>query len=136
MKTNKHKGAIIKWDYESVKGESLKYYSMSELRIKNQYVYKICVKNKWIDEFFPKEILPEGMKRCSNKDCEDPIKSLSEFPKRKDSLDGHGGQCKRCMNIQHKNYVQDNEEGLKKYRKNYYKNNKEERKKYNSHYYK
>jgi transposase-like protein len=41
-----------------------------------------------------------AMKKCSCKDCKDPVKPLSEFPKNKASKDGHSHWCKDC----HKNY--------------------------------
>ena len=57
----------------------------------------------------PKEILPEGRKRCTK--C-NKVKLVTEFTQLKTgSKDGYTSQCKNC---------------IKKYQKQYYKNNKEE----------
>lgn len=37
-----------------------------------------------------------GLKKCSNKDCTQPLKPLAEFPKNKTSKDGHSHWCKDC----------------------------------------
>jgi hypothetical protein len=46
------KGLI--WDYEKTKEEATKYGTRSEFRFGNQSAYNSAIKNKWIDEFFPK----------------------------------------------------------------------------------
>jgi len=38
----------------------------------------------------------QQMKRCSNKNCKDPVKPITEFPKNKASKDGHSHWCKQC----------------------------------------
>lgn len=43
-----------KWNYNMTKKESLKYNTRTEFNNGNQSAYRSAVKNKWIDEFFPK----------------------------------------------------------------------------------
>ena len=42
------------WSKERCKDEALKYNSRGEFGIKSSYACRISRKNKWIDEFFPK----------------------------------------------------------------------------------
>jgi hypothetical protein len=41
-----------------------------------------------------------SQKKCSNKDCTNPVKPLNEFPRNKAAKDGYGHWCKEC----HRNY--------------------------------
>jgi len=72
------------------------------------------------------------MKTCSK--CK-ITKELLNFPKRKDSLDGHRGQCYLCVNANKKNYVSNNKEHLTKKRKEWETENKETLKKAKKEYY-
>lgn len=75
------------------------------------------------------------IKTCSN--CGNS-KHLSEFYKRKDSVDGYSGQCTSCKKIWYENYRKNNKQSISKYNKkyrntdhgkkterNYYKNNRD-----------
>jgi hypothetical protein len=44
----------IIWNYETCKEESKKYLTRCEMKFKCYSAYKLCCKNGWIDEFFPK----------------------------------------------------------------------------------
>ena len=41
-----------KWTYEMCKEEASKYTNRKSLQESNQYVYNLCRKNNWLDEFF------------------------------------------------------------------------------------
>ena len=43
-----------KWNYDKTREEALKYETRSQFRVGNQSAYRSAIKNKWIDEFFPK----------------------------------------------------------------------------------
>ena len=43
-----------KWTYETTKQEASKYRSRSEFKDNNGSAYDAARKNKWLDEFFPK----------------------------------------------------------------------------------
>jgi hypothetical protein len=45
---------ISKWNYENCKELSKKYKGRSDLSINKSHVYRICLKNKWLDDFYPK----------------------------------------------------------------------------------
>lgn len=57
------------------------------------------------------------IKQCSNKNCNDPIKLLSEFSKDKNRKDGLYPVCKACI----KNYREENKEGISKQKKDNHK---------------
>ena len=44
----------IKYTYEICKNESKKYNNLSDFRKSSQNFYRNCLKNNWLDEFFPK----------------------------------------------------------------------------------
>lgn len=68
-------------------------------------------------ELNPKEILPEGMGRCSV--CNE-LKPIECFGKSSKNKNGHRGQCKQCR---HKEYT-DNADVIKENQKYYYEKNK------------
>jgi len=72
------------------------------------------------------------MKQCTNKNCEQPLKSIDEFSTDKKRPDGKTSWCKICLRKQNKKYREENyEQCLEKDRinsLNYYERNKEERK--------
>ncbi|PCI28788.1 hypothetical protein COB55_03435 [Candidatus Wolfebacteria bacterium] len=74
----------------------------------------------------PKEILPEGMKRCSNQDCNE-IKPLDEFYKGQSN-------CIECYKLKNEQYYKDNCEQIKKVTKEYAENHQEEIKTYRKQY--
>jgi hypothetical protein len=43
-----------KWNYDKTREEALKYETRNQFRVGNQSAYRSAIKNKWIDEFFPK----------------------------------------------------------------------------------
>lgn len=53
-------GASCKWNYEECKAESMKYTARVDFKKNSQSAYKSCVKNGWIDEFFPNKKLGNG----------------------------------------------------------------------------
>jgi len=87
----------IKWNYETAKKESLKYKSRGEFYYNKQGAYKRALINGWLNEFFPKKI-PEGYGKCSNKDCQCPVKLISEFYtfKNKNGKIKRRSECKIC----------------------------------------
>lgn len=44
-------GNYTKWTKEKCKKEAMKYNYVGELEKQNQWVYRICLKNNWLDEF-------------------------------------------------------------------------------------
>lgn len=86
-------GKLI-WTYEKVKKEALKYNIRTELRYAEFGAYKRARINGWLDEFFPKEEIPEGFKKCTK--CK-TIKLISEFYICKDKIIRN--ICKICSRM-------------------------------------
>lgn len=86
-----------------------------------------------------RRIIMEETKKCTNKDCLQPLKPICDFYTDKNSKDGKTQWCKDCMKRQRKNYRENNrEKALEQGRinsLNYYKKNKEDRKQAFSDYY-
>lgn len=43
-----------KWTYDTCKEDAKKYHSRSEFKKCSSRAYKTTLKNKWLDEFFPR----------------------------------------------------------------------------------
>ncbi|PCI28263.1 hypothetical protein COB55_04075 [Candidatus Wolfebacteria bacterium] len=74
-----------------------------------------------------KEILPEGMKRCSGRGdnhCNE-VKLIEEFVKNSRKPGEYLCQCKDCKRISCEKWRENNPEKIKEYIKQYYENNKE-----------
>lgn len=52
----------------------------------------------------------EETKKCTNKDCLQPLKPICDFYTDKNSKDGKTQWCKDCMKRQRKNYRENNRE--------------------------
>ena len=53
-KTGSIGGNIIKWNFENIKNESLKFNNKSDFRKNNISAYRSAIKNNWIDIIFKK----------------------------------------------------------------------------------
>jgi hypothetical protein len=53
------------------------------------------------------------MKRCNDKDCDEPLKSIYDFHKKKGNKDGHRNQCKICV-LRRKKEYDSNPDNIKK----------------------
>lgn len=67
----------------------------------------------------PKEVLPEGMKRCAA--CNN-VKPTTEFEKLSKSKDGLRYSCRECRNVE---YINNHQHNIKRSKKNYEKNKDE-----------
>ena len=56
LRVGKKKGY---WTKEKCQEESLKYKTKLEFQISNSFVYKVCRKNKWLNDFFPNKFNKE-----------------------------------------------------------------------------
>jgi len=76
----------------------------------------------------PRQYININQKECV--DC-DKTKPIDEFPLRKDSIDGHRGQCKECQFKYKHEYYLINIDHKKEINKRYHENNREEANKQN-----
>jgi hypothetical protein len=75
-----------------------------------------------------KALAAQGLKRCSNPECDNPIKPLSEFSKHK--RDGYRSWCKPCHIAENTAYRQTNPERERERYRKYHTGNRELRREY------
>lgn len=111
---HKHKGqpdGLCKQCKSCVKKYRDRYYKKNKEKVNKKNMENYYKRN-------PKEVLPDGYKRCSN--CKE-VKTVELFSKSSKSKDGLRYRCKDCRSLEYTT----NKERIKIQRKIYYADNKE-----------
>ena len=116
-KANNKPNGFQSWCKECKKKDHLKNKEQRNKRSNERYY-----------ELNPKEILPKGMKRCSQ--CNE-VKLYEKFNKLKKSKDGYKSHCRECRSKEFK----ENKERYQEAQKQYYELNKEQINKQTTKYY-
>lgn len=103
------KGVLISPCKECIKAYRKEYYKRNKAEINRKNLENYYKLN-------PKEVLPNGMKRCTA--CNE-VKAVSEYGVCRKNKDGLRGQCRACR---HKEYLDNKEVHNQRTRENYLKN--------------